>query len=106
MRVDADGLARSVIDKVNLRKAKQDRNVSAQHELGLDARTHHLRRRYAIDSLRPRPHELDAATRNNVGPESVRAQIRHQFEHRLIYTLGVRTFEPRMARLRKPICDD
>src|SRR5512147_3185230 len=61
VRVDADGLARSVIHEVYLREAKQYRNIPAQHELGLDARTDHLRRRYAVDSLRPRPHEFDAA---------------------------------------------
>ena len=71
MRVDAYGLARSVIDEVHLRETKQDRNVPAQHELCLDARTDYLRRWYAIDPLRPRPHEFDAPTRNDVGPETV-----------------------------------
>ena len=45
--------------------------------------------RDAIDLLRPRPHELDAAAGNNEGLEAVRAQIGEQLEHRLIDHLRV-----------------
>src|SRR4029078_3147036 len=106
MLVDADGLARPVIDEVHLRKAKQYRNVPAQHELCLDARAHNLRRRYAIDSLRPRPHEFDTATRHDVGSKIIRPQIGHQFEHRFVHTIGIRTLESWLARLRNPIDND
>jgi hypothetical protein len=44
--------------------------------------------RDAIHLFRPGPHELDAATGDNKGLETVRAKIGEQFEHRLIDALG------------------
>ena len=62
--------------------------------------------RNAIDLLRPRAHELDAAAGDDEGLESIRAQIGEQFEHRLIDHLGVEPLGLRMLRGGDPVLHD
>ena len=57
---------------------------STHLELRLAAAADDLLGRDAIDLLRPRPHELDAAAGNDEGLETVGAQIGEQFDHGLI----------------------
>ena len=78
----------------------------AHLELRLDRGADDLLGRDAVDLLRPRPHELDAAAGDDERLEAVRAQIGEQLEHRLVDQLGVGPLEPRMSRGREPIGDD
>ena len=78
----------------------------AHLELHLAAAADHLLGRDAVDLLRPRAHELDAAARDDVGLEAVRAQVGEQLEHRLVDHLGVGPIEARVPRGRDPVADD
>ena len=82
--VDADGLAALVVIEVQLRQAHEHGLAVAQFKLRLHAAADDLFRRDAIDLLRPRAHELDAAAGDDEGLEAVRAQVGEHFEHRLI----------------------
>src|SRR5215813_450137 len=91
------GLARAVVDEVDLRLAKERRlAVLAELVRGHEARAHDLLGRDPVDALGPRAHELDRAARHDVGLEAVRAQMREQLEHRLEHELGVRALETGM----------
>ncbi len=61
---------------------------SRSSNLHLGAAADDLLGRNAVDLLRPRAHELDAAAGDDEGLEAVRAQVGGQFEHRLIDHLG------------------
>ena len=82
-----------------------------QHRLAVGAisnfvdagRADHLLGRNAVDLLGPRPHELDAAARDDEGLEAVGAQIGEQLQHRLVDELGVGPLEARMPRGREPV---
>ena len=87
--MDADRLAFLVVNEVQLRQAHEHRLAVAHFELRLDAAADDLLGRDAIDLLRPRAHELDAAAGDDEGLESVRPQVGEQFEHRLIDHLRV-----------------
>ena len=67
----------------------QHRLAVAHLELRLAAAADDLLGRDAVDLLRPRAHELDAAAGDDEGLEAVRAQVGEQLEHRLIDHLGV-----------------
>ena len=102
--VDADRLARPVVDELDLGLLHQHRLVGRLHHVLRDAgRAHHLLRRNAVGALGPRPHELDAAARDDEGLELVGAQIGQQLEHRLIDEIGVGPLEARMARRGDPL---
>ena len=75
----------------------------ADLELHHAGRADHLLGRDAVDLLRPRPHELDAAAGDDEGLEAVGAQIGEQLQHRLVDELGVGPVEARMARGRDPV---
>jgi hypothetical protein len=100
--VDADGLAFLVVDEVDLGDSDQHRLAVAHFKLGLDARAHHLLGRHPIDLLDPGAHELDAATRDDVGLEAVGPEMVEQLEHRLIDELGVGAVELGVARGGQP----
>src|SRR5271155_4319804 len=59
--IDADRLARAVIDEINLRHAHERGLTIAKLELDNLARTDHLLGRNAVRLLRPRTHELGRA---------------------------------------------
>jgi hypothetical protein len=70
---------------------------------GLDRRADQLLRGNAIHLLGPWANKLDAATRNDEGLETIRAQIGKQFEHRLVNQLGIVPLESWITRCGKPI---
>ena len=92
--------------KFDLRQAHEHRLAVAHFELRLDAAADDLLGRDAIDLLRPRAHELDAAAGDDEGLEAVRPQVGEQFEHRLIDHLGVGPLGLGMLRGGDPILDD
>ena len=104
--VDADGLVGLVIIEVQLRQAHEHRLAVAHFKLRLDAAADDLFRRDAVNLLRPRAHELDAAAGDDVVLETVRAQVGEHFEHRLINHFGVELAGLRMFRGGDPILDD
>ena len=65
--VDADGLALFVIVEVQLRQAHEHGLPVAHFKFRLDAAADNLLGRYAVNFLRPRTHELDAAARDDKG---------------------------------------
>ena len=99
--VDADRLARAVVDEVDLRLA------SSAPACRRASRTSLRRccRRPARAGCRNASsahgaHELDAAAGDDERLEAVGAQVAEQFEHRLVDALGVGPLEPRMLRGR------
>ena len=70
--------------KFDLRQPHEHGLAVAHLVLRLDAAADDLLGRDAIDLLRPRAHELDAAAGDDEGLEAVRAQVGEQFDHRLI----------------------
>src|SRR5262245_43787316 len=73
--VDADRLAVSVVDELDLGRLHQNRLAADHLELRHAARTDYLLGRDAVDLVGPRPHEVDAAARHDEGLEVVGAQI-------------------------------
>src|SRR5580698_2227218 len=73
--MDTHGFARSVVDKVDFRQAQKHRLSITQFELDLAAAANNVLRWDAINSLRPRPHEIDAPARDNERFEAVRAEV-------------------------------
>jgi hypothetical protein len=67
--LDADRLALLVVDEADLGQAHQRPASVAQLELRLAAAAHDLLGRDAVQPLRPRPHEVDAAARDDEGLE-------------------------------------
>jgi hypothetical protein len=82
--------ARFVVDEIDLRQLHQHRYSIAHLEDELTLTADDLFRRDAVNSLSPRPHEFDAAARDNEGFKPVVAQIREQLDHRLKHELRVR----------------
>ena len=102
--VDADGLARAVVDEVDLgqlHRAPACRRRSSN--CALDRAADHLLGRDAVGLLGPGPHEVDAAAGDDEGLEAVRAQVGQQLEHRLVDQLGVGPVEARVARGGEPV---
>ena len=104
--VDADGLVALVVIEVQLRQAHEHRLAVAHFKLRLDAAADDLFRRNAVNLLRPRAHELDAAAGDDEVLEAVRAQVGEHFEHRLIDHFGEELAGLRMFRGGDPILDD
>ena len=104
--VDADGLVGLVVVEVQLRQAHEHGLAVAHFELRLDAAADDLFRRDAVNLLRPRAHELDAAAGDDEVLEAVRAQIGEHFEHRLIGHVGEELAGLRMFRGGDPVLDD
>src|SRR5262249_62038068 len=73
--VDAHGLAGVVVDELDLGEADQYWLAVPELVFHPDGATHDLLRRDAVDSLGPRPHELDAATGDDVCLEAEGAQV-------------------------------
>src|SRR5512146_2694940 len=96
--LDADRLARLVIDEIDLRQLHKHRLAVPHFEREPALAANYLFWRNAVDLLCPRPHELNAAARHDVRLEPVVAQIGEQFEHGLINEIGIGPFEARMAR--------
>jgi hypothetical protein len=59
-------------------------------------------RRDAVGAGYPRPHEIDAAARDDERFEFIGAQIREQFMHRLVGALVIRAMKPRMTGRAHP----
>ena len=89
MLIDGDGLAALVVVEVHFRQSHENGLAVAHFKFCLDAAADDLFRRYAVNPLRPRTHELDAAAGDDVILETVRAQISEYFEHRLIDHVGI-----------------
>jgi hypothetical protein len=106
MHVDANGLARLVVNEVQLRQAHQHRRAVAQREFRFDAAARDLLGRDTIHLLRPRPHKLDATARDNDGLEPICSQVGEQLEHGLIHHLGGECASLRMRRGGNPLLDD
>ena len=104
--VDADGLVAFVVVEVQLRQTHEHGLAVAHLKLRLDAAADDLFRRDAIDLLRPRAHELDAAAGDDEVLEAVRAQVGEHFEHRLIDHVGKSLPVCRMFRGGDPVLDD
>ena len=105
--VDADRLARAVVDEVDLGQlhaapASPSRISNRVLPLAADD----LLGRNAVDPFGPRPHELDAAAGDDERLEAVRAQVGQQLEHRLVDHLGVEPLDARMLRGADPVADD
>src|SRR3954447_17414586 len=74
--VDADWFTGAVVDELDLGLFYQlGFAICPDLEFGNTRRAHHLLRRYAIDLLRPWPHEFDAAARHDEGLEPIGAQV-------------------------------
>ncbi len=101
--VNTDGLAGLVVDEVELGQAHEHRSALAHFELHLDAAADDLLGRNAVDTLGPRPHELDASARDDPGLEPVRAKVVEQLQHRSKGQLRVRPVERRMPGRRNPV---
>ena len=71
-----------------------------------DAGADHLRGRDSIHLGSPGTHEFDATAGNDEHLKTARAQVTHQFELRLIDTLGVKPLEPWMLRRFDPVAGD
>ena len=104
--VDADGLVAFVVIEVQLRQTHEHGLAVAHFKLRLDAAADDLFRRDAVNLLRPRAHELDAAAGDDEVLEAVRAQVGEQFEHRLIDHFGEELAGLRMFRGGDPVLDD
>lgn len=104
--LDAYGLAVFVIIVGDLRKLDERGLAVTKLVFHPASAADDLLRRNAIDALGPRPHELDAATGNDVGFETVRTQIGKQFQHRLIDHLRVEFSGGRVLCGGDPIADD
>ncbi len=66
-RLDADGLPFLVVDQIDLRQFDADRPAVAHLDFELAAAADDLLGRNAVHTLGPRPHELDAAARHDIG---------------------------------------
>lgn len=106
MMIDPDWLAGFVVDEVQLGQAHVHGFAVTQFELCFDAATDDLLGRNAVDLLRPRAHELDAAAGNDEGLEAVRAQVGEHFKHRLIDHLGKRPLGYGVLGGGEPVFDD
>src|SRR5262249_19755583 len=104
--VDAHGLARSIVDELDLGKAHKRGLAFPPLISHFDPAADDLFGRYSVRSLDPRPHELDSAPRYNVGLEAVRSEVGEYLEHRLINQISIGTVEPRMSRFVRPVPDD
>ena len=100
------GLPVLVINEVDFREAQEHRLAIAHFIFRLDAAADDLLGWDAINLLRPRPHELDAAAGDDKGFKAVRAQVGHQLDHGLINAFGIRPLEFRMLRGGHPIFHD
>ena len=102
--VDADRLARAVVDELDLGELHQRRLArGVEPELRDAGRADHLLGRNAVGLLRPHPHELDAAAGHDEGLEAVGAQVSQQLDHRLVDQLVVGPVEARMSCGREPV---
>ena len=106
MMLDRCRLAGFVVDEIQLGKLHDHRFAVAHFKLCFTAAADDLLRRDAIDALCPRADELNAATANNVGFETVRAQVGQQFEHRLIDHFGEQPAGLRMLCRGDPVGDN
>src|SRR5205814_9359796 len=75
-------------------------------EFGDARRADHLLRRYAIDLLRPRTHELNPTARHDEGFEPVGAQVSEQLQHWLVNKLGVGPLEAWITCGSDPVRND
>ena len=82
--IDANWLAGTVVNEVQLWKTYQHRFAVAYLEFSLDAAADDFLGRNAVDLVRPGSHKFDPSAGNDEIVEAIRAQIRHQFQHRLI----------------------
>ena len=103
---DADGLARAVVDEVDLGQPLQRRLVAGELVFELDARPDDLFGRDAVGRLDPGAHELQPAAGHDIGLEAVRPEIGEQLDHRLVDELVVGPVELRMPCVRHPLPDD
>ena len=104
--MDADGLTRMIVDEIDLRKPEQDGHPAADLVIHLRTAANNLFRGNPVDTFDPRPHELDTAAGDDIGFETVRAQIGESFEHGLIDHLGVWPACLRMSHYANPVGDD
>ena len=106
MLVDADRLVGLVVIEVQLRQTHEDRLAIAHFKLRRDAAADDLFRRDAVNLLRPRAHELDAAAGNDEVLETIGSQVGEQFEHRLINHFRIELAGFRVLCGRNPILHD
>jgi hypothetical protein len=96
--IDADRLARAVVDELDFRELHQLwLAIAVRLEFHGAGGADHLFWRNAVDLLHPRAHELDAATGDDESLEAVGAQVVQQLQHRLEDQLGVGPVEARMT---------
>src|SRR6266568_4202266 len=105
-RLDADRLALFVVYELYLGQLQKQRLSVADFVLQLAAAANDLLGRNAVAVLGEATHELDAAARDNERLEPICAQVREQFEHRLVNHLCVEPSGLRMSRGTQPILHD
>ena len=104
--VDADGLVGLVVIEVQFRQAQENGLAVAHLEPCLDAAADDLFGRDAVGLLRPWPHELDAAARDDEVLEAVRPQVGEQFDHGLVGHVGEQPAGLGMLRGGDPVLHD
>ena len=104
--VDADGLVGLVVIEVQFRQTQQSGLAVAHLEPCLDAAADDLLRRDAIGLLRPWPHELDTAARDDEVLEAVRPQVGEQLDHGLVGHVGEQPAGLGMFRGGDPVLHD
>ena len=104
--MDADRFAFIVVHEIDLRNAHQDRTVLAHFKAGFDTGADHLLWRDIVHILNPGPHELNAASRDDVGPEIMRSQEIKQFQHGLVDHLNVEASGSGVSGAGGPVYND
>src|SRR3954471_16226120 len=87
--MDPFGFARLIVDEHVVGRLGERRPAVAEFVLDGARRTDDLLRRNPVARLREHPHEIRAATGDDMSVKSIRAQIVHQFELRSIRELIV-----------------
>lgn len=101
VEVDVLGLGPAVVEAVELGELGDLRPVAHEPELALDARADHLVARDAVFLLREGADQVDAAARDDEGPEAVVAKVGEQLDLRPVDIVREQPMQRRVPRPRE-----